>query len=67
MNELRPRCDPDGVYSVKRACAELGICHKTFVKYRLKGLIGPLNPENKNRPKFSGQAIIDCWNLLKTI
>ncbi len=67
MTELRPKCNPDGVYSVKRACAELGICHKTFIKYRLMGLIVPLNPGNTRRPKFSGQAIIDCWTRLTTI
>lgn len=25
MKELKPTCDPDGVYSVKRTCAELGV------------------------------------------
>lgn len=31
------------------------------------GLIAPLNPGNTHRPKFSGQAIIDCWTRLTTI
>ena len=30
MKELRPTCDSDGVYSVKRTCAELGVSHKTL-------------------------------------
>ena len=28
MKELKPTCAPNGVYSVKRTCAELGISHK---------------------------------------
>lgn len=28
MKELKPTCDPEGVYSVKRTCAELGVSHK---------------------------------------
>lgn len=31
------------------------------------GLIAPLNPGNIHRPKFSGQAIIDCCTRLTTI
>lgn len=61
MRELPPTCNPNGVYSVKQACAELGISQKTLTKYRLLGIIAPLNPMNINRPKFSGQSIIDCW------
>lgn len=64
MKELAPKCDPNGVYSVKRVCMELGVCHKTFMRYRVKGLIQPLNPGNSRRPVFSGQAIIECWNKL---
>jgi DNA-binding cell septation regulator SpoVG len=30
MKEIRPACDPNGVYSVKRTCAELGISNKTL-------------------------------------
>ncbi len=67
MKELIPSCAPNGVYSVKRTCAELGISHKTLRKYRLNGYITPLNPNNVYRPKFSGQSIIDCWNLIKTL
>lgn len=67
MRELVPKCNPDGVYSVKRACAELGVSHKTFLKYRAMGLITPLNPGNLHRPVFSGRAIIDCWNKLTMI
>ena len=64
MKELRPTCDPEGVYSVKRTCAELGVSHKTLKKYRDNGYISPLNPGNSSRPKYSGQSIIDCWNTL---
>ncbi len=67
MRELEPKCDPEGVYSVKRTCVELGICHKTFLKYRAKGLIKPLNPGNSRRPVFSGKSIIECWKKLTTI
>ncbi len=63
MRELPPTCNPAGVYCVKRACAELGISRKTLWRYRLLGLISPINPDNKQRPKYSGQSIIDCWNL----
>lgn len=67
MKELQPGCNPNGVYSVKRACMEIGVSYKTFSKYRRLGLITPLNPENKNRPKFTGQSIIDCWKKLTKI
>ncbi len=67
MKELKPTCDPDGVYSVKRTCAELGVSHKSLRKYRDSGYIRPLNPQNLSRPKYSGQSIIECWNLLKTV
>ena len=67
MKELEPKCDPEGVYSVKRACMELGVCHKTFLKYRNNGLIEPLNPGNSRRPVFSGKSIIECWKKLTTI
>ena len=67
MKEIRPACDPNGVYSVKRTCAELGISNKTLKKYRENGYIQPLNPNNVSRPKYSGQSIIDGWNLLSTL
>lgn len=67
MKELKPTCDPEGVYSVKRTCAELGISNKTLRKYREYGYIKPLNPENVCRPKFSGRSIIACWNILATL
>ncbi len=67
MREFEPTCHPDGVYSVKRACMELGVCHKTFLKYRTQGLIEPLNPGNSRRPVFSGRSIIECWKKLTTI
>ena len=59
MKEIRPACDPNG--------AELGISNKTLKKYRENGYIQPLNPNNISRPKYSGQSIIDCWNLLSTL
>lgn len=61
MKEIKPQCTPDGIYSAKRACYELGICYKTLQKYKKMGLIKALNPENRYRLKYSGQAIIDCW------
>ena len=64
MREMKPTCDPNGVYSVKRVCAELGISYKTLRKYRESGYIKPLNPGNVYRPKYSGQSIIDCWHVL---
>ena len=64
MRELPPTCNPDAVFCVKRACAELEISRKTLRKYRSLGLITPMNPENKRRPKYSGQSLIDCWNLI---
>ena len=64
MRELEPTCNPKGVYSVKRTCAELGISHKTLQKCREKGYIIPINPDNTHRPKYTGQSIIDCWNIL---
>lgn len=63
MREMKPTCDPNGVYSVKRVCAELGISYKTLRKYRESGYIKPLNPGNVYRPKYSGQSIIDCWHV----
>lgn len=64
MKELKPVCNPNGVYSVKRTCAELGISHKTLRKYRENGYIEPINPDNVRRPKYSGKSIIDCWEKL---
>jgi len=64
MIELKPTCDPKGVYNVKRTCAELGVCHKTLRKYRDCGYIKPINPNNTTRPKFSGLSIILCWLML---
>lgn len=66
MNETRPTCDPDGVFSVKRTCAELGICRKTLRKFRRMGFIAPCN-DNPNRAKYTGQAIIDCWEKVKNL
>lgn len=38
MREMKPTCDPNGVYSVKRVCAELGISYKTLRKIQGKRL-----------------------------
>lgn len=66
MKEFPPQCKPEGIYSAKRACYELGICYKTLRRYRRLNLIIPLNPDNKFRSKYSGSAIIACWeNLVK--
>lgn len=62
MKEFQPQCKPEGIYSAKRACYELGICYKTLKKYKDLGIIKALNPGNKYRLKYSGQAIIDCWH-----
>lgn len=67
MTELQPKCNPEGIYCVKRACAELGVSFKTFRRYREMGLIAPVNPQNRYRPKFSGRSIIDCWKRLTTL
>ena len=64
MRETMPTCDPNGVYSVKRTCAELGVSHKTLMKCRKNGYIIPLNPGNIFRPKYSGESIINCWYRL---
>ena len=61
MIETRPKCDPTAVFSVKRTCAELGVCHKTLRKLRRLGLISPCNC-NPHRLKYTGQSIIDCWD-----
>ena len=50
MRELVPTCDPEGVYSVKRTCAELGVSHKTLKKYKENGYIKPLMPAGQNTP-----------------
>lgn len=64
MTEDKPTCSPNGIYSVKRTCAELGVSHKTLQRYRESGYIKPLTPANLLRPKFSGIAIIRCWEIL---
>ena len=53
MIESKPIVDPLGVYSVKRACAELGVCYKTLRKYRMNGYIQPINPVNQSNGRVS--------------
>lgn len=67
MKELKPTCNPNGVYSVKQTCMELGISNKTLHKYRKCGYIRPVNPSNAYRPKYTGQSIIDCWKILAAL
>lgn len=67
MNESRPSVDPLGVYSVKRTCAELGVCYKTLRKNRMNGYIQPINPITSRRLKYSGQSILDCWLKLRML
>lgn len=67
MNETRPIIDPQGVYSVKRTCAELGVSYKTLRRYRICGYIKPINPENIHRLKYTGQSIVDCWNKIRVL
>lgn len=58
----RPKCPPEQMYMVKEAQAELNVDWHTFDKYRELGLIKPINPGSK-RPKFTGQAIMNCYDL----
>lgn len=67
MKELQPTCNPQGIYSAKRVCAELGISYKTLRKYRNRGYIKPMNPMNCWRPKYSGLSIIECWKTLAMV
>lgn len=67
MTETKPKCDPSGFYTVKRVCAVLEISAKTLNKYRALGYLRPVNPNNPNRPKFSGQAILDCWTIISAL
>lgn len=67
MKEIKPDCAPEGIYSAKRTCVELGITYKTLRKYRQKGYITPMNPDNPYRPKYSGRSITDCWNSLRRL
>lgn len=67
MIESKPIVNPLGVYSVKRACAELGVCYKTLRKYRMNGYIQPINPVTSRRLKYSGQSILDCWLKLRML
>ena len=64
MTESVPKCDPMGLYSVKRTCAVLEVCKKTLQKYRRQGIIAPIN-NNPKRYKYTGQSIIDCWEKVK--
>ena len=54
MKELKPTCDPEGVYSVKRTCAELGVSHKTLRKYRDMAISSRLIPKTFAAPNTQG-------------
>lgn len=66
MTETIPKCDPQGIYCVKRTCAALDVCKKTLQKYRRLGFITPVNG-NPFRFKYSGQSIIDCWKKISNL
>lgn len=57
----RPVLDPEKIFLVKDAEAVLTVSAKTFRKYRQLGLITPINPLSET-PKFSGEAIMVCWD-----
>ena len=67
MIESKPIVDALCVYSVKRACADLGGGYKTLLKYRMNGYIQPINPVTSRRLKYSGQSILDCWLKLRML
>lgn len=62
MRETRPKIDPEGIYPVKRTCAELGVCKNTLRRLREQGLITPVNPQNIRRLKYAGSEILACWD-----
>lgn len=57
----RPKLDPEATFMVKEAERELGVVPRTFMKYRNLGLISPINPCS-GTPKFTGEAIMLCWD-----
>lgn len=61
LHATRPVLDPDGYFMAKEAAAFLGVTHRIFMKYRRKGFIAPVN-EGSTRPKFLGQAIMNCYD-----
>ena len=61
MVEFVPKINPEGIYSAKRACVELGVTYYTLRSFRKKGFIEPINPKNRFRSRYTGQAIINCW------
>ena len=64
MTELQPKCNPEGIYCVKRACAELG-CHSRPSPLSRDGSdCSWVNPENRYRPKFSGNPLSTVGNDL---
>lgn len=67
MKEVQPILDPNGVYSGKRTCAELGVSYKTLQKYRENGYIRQHNPENTTRPRYTGKSIMDCWKKVSAL
>lgn len=66
MNEAPPNCPSDFTYCVKVTCALIGISKTSLTEYRRRGWITPTNPNNKFRPKYSGQSINELYEKLKT-
>ena len=62
MIETRPTCDPEGVFSVKENLCRTWRVSQDFTKTAPLGLIEPVNPGNRARLKYTGRAIIDCWD-----
>lgn len=63
MTEIKPICDPNGAYCVKRTCSILDISKTSLQNYRKRGVITPLN-NNPSRYKYSGESIINCWKKI---
>ena len=60
MRELVPTCDPEGVYSVKRTCAELGVSYKRV--YSVKRTCAELGVSYKTLRKYKASGLIKPLN-----
>jgi DNA-binding transcriptional MerR regulator len=67
MIETPPNLPPENVYCVKQVCAEIGVSKTTLAKYRRRGLITPLNPDNPRRFKYSGQSVNELYYILSRL
>lgn len=61
IKNIRPALNPKELFNVKAVQAALGVSAKTLRKYREQGLIFPINPGSE-RPRFSGESIMQCWD-----